>query len=120
MGFNFIYSQAKAHTKAWNESFNLAATNLFSLPANRIERTFIAKTSNCASFSVGERVLVRRKDAGIAVYRGVAPVATADLPSLAIGEMVDQGHGVIEGEVTDVVEQAKVLMIKVVEGPSDD
>lgn len=120
MGFNFIYSQAKTHTKAWNDKFTQGANDLFAGATNPIERTFIAKSPNCAEMKEGEWVHVRRKDTDIVVYRGLNPIAAAQAPSLALFEMVDSGHGVIQGRVMEVIAEANLVVVKVVEQPSND
>ena len=118
MGFNFIHSQAKAHTKAWSDRFTRSANNLFANPINPTERAFIAKGAGYASAKEGDRVHVRRLESDIVVYQGLSPIAAAQAPSLALFEMVDLGHGVIEGQISQVIQEAGLLIVKVVEGPS--
>lgn len=117
MGFNYINSQAKHHTKAWNDRFTTSANNLFALPTNPVERTFVAKSSG-ACLTEGAKVHVRRVDSSLTVYQGLSPLAVADKPSLALYEMVDSGHGVLQGVVSQVIPEANLLLVKVVEGCS--
>jgi hypothetical protein len=118
MGFNFINSQAKHHTKAWNDRFTTAANNLFALPMNPVERTFVAKNDSGGCVAEGATVHVRRVESRLAVYKGLSPLAVADKPSLALYEMVDSGHGVLQGVISQVIPEANLLLIKVVEGRS--
>lgn len=118
MGFNYINSQAKHHTKAWNDRFTTAANNLFALPANPVERTFVAKTDTALPLPEGATVHVRRVESSLAIYQGLSEIAIADKPSLALYEMVDAGHGILRGVISQVLPEAKLLLIKVVEGAS--
>jgi len=118
MGFNYIESQAKSHTKAWSDQFTTAANNLFALPASPVERTFVAKTGATACIAEGAAVHVRRVESGLMVFQGLSPLAVAQEPSLALYEMVDSGHGLLKGVVSQVIPEAKVLLVKVVEGRS--
>ncbi|MBG9388378.1 hypothetical protein [Caenimonas aquaedulcis] len=116
MGFNYINSQAKSHTKAWSDRFTQSADNLFALPANPIERTFVAKSGGALKVAEGEIVHVRRIETGLVVFQGLTPLAAADKPSLALFEMVDSKHGVMRGVVTEVISEANVMIVKVSEG----
>lgn len=116
MGFNYINSQAKHHTKAWNDRFITSANNLFALPMNSVERTFVAKSDSGARVAEGTPVHVRRVESTLAVYQGLSPLAVADRPSLALYEMVDSGHGVLQGVISQVIPEANLLLVKVVEG----
>jgi hypothetical protein len=116
MGFNYINSQAKSHTKAWSDRFTLAADNLFALPANPIERTFVAKASGTPEVKEGEIVHVRRIEANLVVYQGLTPLAAAEKPSLALFEMVDARHGMVQGVVSEVISEANLIIVKVSEG----
>jgi hypothetical protein len=116
MGFNYIDSKAKQHTKAWSNQFTAAANNLFALPANPVSRTFVAKGGAVQRLSEGTRVHVRRVGSALAIYQGLTEVAVAETPSLALYEMVDCGHGILEGTVSQVIPEAKLLLVNVVEG----
>lgn len=116
MGFNYINSQAKHHTKAWNDRFTTAANNLFALPTNPVERTFVAKMEKAGCLPEGATVHLRRVESNLAIYQGLSQVAVADTPSLALYEMVDAGHGVLRGVISQVIPKANLLLIKVVEG----
>lgn len=116
MGFNYINSQAKSHTKAWSDRFTLAADNLFALPANPIERMFVAKAGETSKIAEGEVVHVRRVEASLVVYKGLTPLATAESPSLALFETVDARHGLLQGVVSEVISEANLIIVKVSEG----
>lgn len=116
MGFNYINSQAKSHTKAWSDRFTLAADNLFALPANPIERTFVVKAGGTPKVAEGKIVNVRRIEARLVVYQGLTPLAAAENPSLALFEMVDSRHGVVQGVVAEMISEANLIIVKVSEG----
>lgn len=116
MGFSYIYSQAKSHTKAWNDQFVLAAHNLFANTNSPIERTFVAVSGSRINLTEGDAVHVRRVGDQLMVYQGLTPLAVADKPALALFEIVDAAHGVVAGAITEVIDSANLILIKVTEG----
>lgn len=116
MGFSYIYSQAKNHTKAWNDQFARAAHNLFANTNSPIERTFVAVSGSRINLAEGDAVHVRRVGDQIMVYQGLTPLATADKPALAVFEIVDAAHGAVSGAVTEVIDSANLMLIKITEG----
>jgi hypothetical protein len=120
MGFDYIHSRAKSHTKAWSDQFIRAADDLFASSHAPIERTFVARSIGRATLREGDPVHVRRSDNSIVVCQGIAPLASAETPSLALLESVDAAHGILDGVVTEVIDAAQLILVRVKEGTSSD
>lgn len=116
MGFSYIYSQAKSHTKLWNDQFARSANNLFATPDGPIERTFVAVSAGPVGLAEGDTVHLRRVGEKLMVYQGLTPLATADKPTLALFELVEAAHGVLGGLVTEVIDSANLMLVKVGQG----
>lgn len=116
MGFNYIYSQAKTHTKAWSDSFSRSADDLFASAENKIERTFVAKSNGRIVAAEGDSVHVRLVDGALIVYQGMQPLAAAEHPSIALSELIDARHGVVQGVISEIIDAANLVLIKVTEG----
>lgn len=118
MGFDYINSQSKAYTKAWNDQFLRSADNLFSAPRTNIERTFIAKKTNQISLLEGDSVWVRKIEERVVVFKDLTAVCGVENPSMSLLESLSSSYGMMAGVVVENIDAVSLVMIKVVEGGS--
>jgi hypothetical protein len=116
MGFDYINSQSKMHTKSWNDQFMRSADNLFSAPRTNIERTFIAKTISPFSLPEGEQVYVRKIEGKVLIFKDLTQVCNVENPSLSLMESLNSSYGMMSGVIVENIDSANLVLIKVVEG----
>jgi hypothetical protein len=112
MGVDFVSGKAKHFTKGWDrEAVALGCPDLFKPQPEAKRRLIEGELVAGAHVEIGDVLIARLTDGGLAAYRMEVPIVRFEAPPAKVLAAVQEGCGVAEATIEEVGELSGTVKV---------